>query len=122
VFRHCSISEVSFMTDESLTVITYSDSLKWLSDRQYDRPAPPDGDPLVGYCRQLEEVVVRQSAEIEALREMIQSEHDRNALMPPPPGDILAGLITPVFPPKHAFVTMFPNAPKIMPPSCVAGQ
>jgi len=38
-----------------------------------------DGDPILGYCRQLEVRIALQSAEIEALRQMIKSEHDRHA-------------------------------------------
>jgi len=73
---------VSFTTDEPLTVEIVPNYLKWLSDRQSDRPARLNSDPLIAYRQQLEEVIVGQSAEIEALRQMIQSEHDRHARMP----------------------------------------
>ncbi len=59
-------------------------NLEWLSDRQTDDGLQPDGDPLPGYCRQLEARIAAQSAEIEALRQMLQSEHDRHARVPPP--------------------------------------
>jgi hypothetical protein len=70
------------MTHEPLIAETYPNYLKWLSDRQSDHPAKLNSDPLLGYCRQLEEVVAGQSAEIEALRQMLKSEHDRHARMP----------------------------------------
>lgn len=54
-------------------------SLEWLSNRQAEHVQQPDGDPILGYCRQLEARIASQSAEIEALRQMLQSEHGRHA-------------------------------------------
>jgi hypothetical protein len=53
--------------------------LGWLSSRQADHAQQPNGDILLRTCAQLEAQVVWQSDEIETLRQMLQSEHDRHA-------------------------------------------
>ena len=77
------------MTDETLYADTLPvpaepihDYLKWLSELQSAHQTLSNSDPLVGRCQQIEEVISRQSAEIEALREMLASEHDRHERKP----------------------------------------
>lgn len=51
--------------------------LNWLSERQREA-RPLSDDPLLNYCLELEARVVSQSREIEALRQMLRSEHGRH--------------------------------------------
>jgi hypothetical protein len=69
------------MIEESLRVDTFTDDLRSLSASQAASFRHGE-DPLIEYCRQLETQIVEQSEQIEALRQMLRSEHERHARGP----------------------------------------